>query len=221
MRPVCFGQQRASVAVQVRLRTELTAEQYISGEQWCNAKFWPSELQPGRGFRRHGTYSRRKPTGLHIARWYNRQKHVTVSLIPDFAAARVSSSLAEIENVVDEVERTRADMSLEHIAASLRPELVLPSAVRWLRRRVRWVDVALRTLKSLAADKLTDCTLSLAAFRLRLNVGCVLVQAREITAKNLGRFPAPVGFAHLPNRGNRHRDRAQHKAGADPPPLSP
>jgi hypothetical protein len=214
-----LGSGRASVAVQVRLRTELTVERYITGQQWRNAIFLPHELQTKNGWRRHGNYLRRKPAGLRIPRWYNRDKRITVSLIPDFAATRVSSSLGEIEDVVDEAERLRADMSLEHVAARLRPDLVLPSAVRWLRRRRRWVGVALRTLKGLAADKLSDCALSVAAFRLRLNVDCVLVRAREIAAKNLRRFPAPVGFAALPKPDQRPNRRAQHKAGADPPAL--
>lgn len=207
--------------MQVRLRTELTAEQYITGEQWSNAKFWPSGLHPGRGFRRHGTYSRRKPSGLRVTRWYSRDKHVTVSALPDFAAARVSSSLGEIEDVVADVEQASGEMSFEHIAGNLRRDIGLPGAMRWVRRRMLWVSAALTTIRGLAVDKLAGCALSVEQFRLRLETDCVLVRAREIATKNLARFPAPVGFSPLPKSGKRRRKSAQHKSGSDPPTFSP
>lgn len=207
--------------MQIRLRTELTAEQYINAEQWGNAKFWPRELRPGAGFRRHGTYGRRKPNGLRVARWYNRDKHLTVSALPDFAAARVSSSLAEIEDIVADVEQASGEMSFEHIAGNLRRDIGLPGAMRWVRRRMLWVSVALTTLRGLAADKLTGCALSVEQFRLRLGTECVLARAREIATRNLARFPAPVGLSPLPKSGKRRRKSAQHKSGSDPPTFSP
>jgi len=195
-------------------------EEHISQKAWRNASFWPGPLLPASrgGWRRHGTYERKRPAGLRIGRWYNRDQHVTVSLIPDFAAARVSSSLAEIEDVAMEVERARArGMSVERIAGALRRDIELPGAMRWVRRRVHWVDVALRTLKGLAADKLAGCALIVEAFRLRLGTGCVVVRAREMAAGNIARFPAPVGFAPLSKNYQRRRDRAQHETGPDPP----
>ena len=207
--------------MQVRLRTELTAEQYITGEQWGNAKFWPSQLRAESGYRRHGTYGRRKPNGLRVTRWYNRKKHLTVSALPDFAAARVSSSLAEIEDIVADVEQASGEMSFEHIAGNLRRDISLPGAMRWVRRRMFWVGVALTTLGGLAADTLAGCALSVEQFRLRLGTECVLVRAREIAARNLARFPAPVGFGALPKSGKRRSKPVQHKSGSDPPDFSP
>ena len=81
-----------------------------------------------------------------MSRWYCRDAHVTFSLLPDCLAARLGGSLDEAEQIVLEVERSR---SLEAAAAVVRPDIELPGAMRWVRRRVLGVRAALLALVTL------------------------------------------------------------------------
>jgi len=89
---------------------------------------------------------RKKPAGLRVRRWYCPTAHETFSLLPDCAATRVSSTLAEIEAVVVAVERARRDSgySLELVARARRPDIEPAGATRWVRRRLRWVRAGAR-----------------------------------------------------------------------------
>ena len=87
--------------VQLRFETELTAEEYVSREAWRDATFPPC-LQ-GRsecdcGLMRHGTYGRKTPVPMRVARFDCRDCQTTISRLPDFAAARRRGSLQEIED---------------------------------------------------------------------------------------------------------------------------
>ena len=82
--------------------------------------------------------------GTRIARWYCPQGHCTFSLLPDCLAARWAGSLATVERVVIAVEQAT---SLEAAADRLRPEVELPGAIRWTRRRVRRIHGALAVLR--------------------------------------------------------------------------
>jgi hypothetical protein len=216
-----LNRQRFPCPVQLRLKSTLTCEEYISHSAWLSANLvsCPVHARGGCRFRSCGTYERRRPAGLRIRRWYCPKAHRTFSLVPDFAASRISSSLHDIEQVAIEVERAREQTgySLVLAARALRPNIEPEGAVRWVRRRLRWVEAALAVLMGLAPQLLAGCEPTLASVRAALGCGCVLVRAREIAAAQLAHLAAPVGFAPLAKRMRRRGKRRAHKTGPDPP----
>ena len=129
--------------MQIPLHTSSSAEAYIRHHEWRTVRLVGCPLHPAGGcsFARHGTYPRLTPRGMRIARWYCPQGHRTFSLLPDFLAARLPGLLDTIEDCVAAVGSAK---SMEAAADRLRgPDTTLPSAVRWLRRRVRAVRAGL------------------------------------------------------------------------------
>ena len=78
--------------VQPGFETDLTAGEYVRREEWRNATPPPC-LAPRRGrvcgIVRHGTYGRRTPVPMPVARFDRRGCRTTFSRLPDFAAARL------------------------------------------------------------------------------------------------------------------------------------
>jgi len=143
--------------VQLRFETGLTGAEYVTREAWREARLSHCPLHPrgGCGFARHGSYERKTPAGTRIARWYCPQGHRTFSLLPDHLAARFPGTLSEIESVVATVEQAS---SLETAADTLRSDPVtLPSAVRWVRRRVAPVRTLLTIVVGLFPRWLLGC----------------------------------------------------------------
>ena len=108
----------------------------------------------------------------------------------------------------------------EAASEQLRPEVELPGALRWLRRRVQGVRQFLWLVKGLFPALFAGCELSLSAFGERLGVeGPVLVVLREMAAPFLADLPTPVGF--FPRRRRRRAGRGAHQqsTGPDPPVL--
>ena len=93
--------------VQLRFRTGLTGEQYVTTQGWRDATLVRCPNHPGGGcsLARHGTYARKTPPGTRIARWYCPESHTTFSLLPDCLAARLPGTLAELEHAVVTAER--------------------------------------------------------------------------------------------------------------------
>jgi hypothetical protein len=209
--------------VQLRHQTELTSEEYVRQNAWESASLGSCGLSPERAatYRRHGSYGRCEPAGLRVARFYSRVEHATISLLPDFAAARVSSTLVDIEQSVIDAQRERdKGANREQAARAVAPAGIEPqSAVRRERRRRRWVKAALAVLIGLLPEVLAGCEPSLASVRSALgctSVDSVLVRAREIAATYLTQMPAPVGFGPLAKTAPRRNHRRQHNRGADP-----
>ena len=167
--------------VQIPLRTSSSVEVYAANEEWRSARLSHCPLHPagGCGFARHGTYERVTPPRVRIARWYCPRGHRTFSLLPDFLAARLPGTLALIEHCVTV---SAAAKSVEVAADAVRGlDISLPSAVRWLRRRL----CVVRTLR--------DAMLSMAAIDLCVTTSLPLL--RQALAPNiLSRLPSPVGF---------------------------
>jgi hypothetical protein len=204
--------------VQLRFETGLTGADYVTREAWCLASLARCPLHPrgGCGFARHGTYQRMNPPGTHIARWYCPQGHRTFSLLPDHLAARFPGTLSEIEQVVAVVEQAR---SLEAAADELRSDPVtLPSAVRWVRRRVRLVRALLTIVVGLLPQSLLGCVPAIAALRARLACPQVLVALREHAKAHLQALARPLGFRHRRAAGGEHQSGFQQCMGPDPPP---
>lgn len=199
------------VPVQLRFDTGLAGDEYVTRELWRSAALAHCPLHPegGCGFARHGLYERKTPSGTFIARWYCPRGHCTFSLLPDHLAACFPGTLAEIERVLEAADTRTA--SLQACADALRPDPVsLPSATRWLRRRLD----AVRPLLSLAVTLLglaPAAAQGVAALRAHLNLQamrlCVLERLRALLQPHLPVLARPVGFAHRRCLG-AERDRA-------------
>jgi hypothetical protein len=201
--------------VQLRYECGLTSTQYVSSQAWRDATLERCPLHPTGGchFTRHGSYARKSPAGARIARWYCRTAHCTFSLLPDCLAARFSGTLADVEAAVDELEQAA---SHEAAAETVRQEIDLPGALRWMRRRSRAVYAALTIIKSLLTLTFEQSPATLEGFRLALGVEAVLVTLRDRVAHYLPQLPAPLGFRFL-SQGAKAKNDKQHATGPDPP----
>lgn len=200
--------------VQLRFAIKLTGEQYVSAKAWEQASLplCPVHRGVGCGFTRHGTYERKSPAGTRVPRWYCPPAHCTFSLLADCFAARLPGTLAEIEEVVLGVERAP---SQEKAAQSMRTEIELAGALRWMRRRLVSVRAALITLVGLIPALLVGVVPTITGFRRALGVEPVLPALREIAASSLGSLPPPLGFGPRPKRGPPPRLALQQSMGTD------
>ena len=202
--------------MQLRFTTGLTSEDYVSRQAWREATLERCPLHPrgGSGLARHGTYERASPPGARIARWRCPPGHCTFSLLPDCLAARLPGTLAEVEQVVRAVEQAP---SLESAADGLRPDIELPGAVRWTRRRVRAVHRTLSALRGLYPQTFALVPATLSAFGEALGLEAVLVTLRAMAAPYLHGLPAPLGLCPRGDADGEARSGGQHSTGPDPP----
>ena len=211
--------------VQLRFNTGLTDEQYVTRELWRLASLQCCPLHPrgGCGFTRHGTYERKRPARTYIARWYCPQGHCTFSLLPDHLAARFPGTLPEIEQVVAAAEGAS---SLQACADALRTDPVsLPSALRWLRRRLDRVRPLLLLAVAMMPQYLQGCAPTIAGLRERLGVvltlDSVLMRLRDLLAPHLPALAFPLGFRHRAGKGGGAPAGFQQHKGPDPPAGTP
>jgi hypothetical protein len=207
--------------VQLRFETGLTGAEYVTRRAWEQATLSCCPLHPrgGCGLARHTAYQRKTPPGTWIARWYCRLGHCTFSLLPDHLAARFPGELVTLEQTVLAVAQAR---SVEAAADAVRPDdITLPSAVRWIRRRLRLVSAVLVTVIGLLPERLCGCAAQLLAVGARLECNPVLPALRAVAAAHLGALPRPLGFHHRGGRGGDRRRGFQHDLGPDPPRLAP
>jgi hypothetical protein len=227
--------------VQLRFDTGLAGEQYVTRELWRQARLERCPLHPrgGCGFTRHGTYQRKSPPGTYVARWYCRLGHQTFSLLPDHLAARFPGTLAEIERVVAAAERAS---SVQACADALRPDPVsLPSAMRWVRRRVARVHALLPIVVAILPQHLQGCAPTIQAFHERLVAATpaagsvtpavvdsapgsapssVLVRLRDLLSVHLAALAYPLGFRHRSCNAGEHHGGLQQHMGPDPPRVA-
>jgi hypothetical protein len=203
--------------VQLRHETKLTSEEYVKQKAWQSARLERCPLHPegGCGIARHTPYERVEPPGMFVARCYCAKGHTTISMLPDCLASRLSSTLARVEEVVEAVEQRES--SLEAVAEKLRPEIEVQGAVRWVRRRVVAVALALVALKGLRPDVLTCVGPTLGEVRSALGVGAVLPTLRELAGAQLCFVPPYVGLGPRPVERNTELGGSQQGKGADPP----
>jgi hypothetical protein len=199
--------------VQLRHECSLSGEAYVARSAWRDASLatCPRHPRGGCGLVRHGTYPRRTPAGMRIARYYCPTAHETFSLLPDCLASQFPGELDAIEYVVATVEIAR---SIEAAADVLRPDITLPSAVRWVRRRLTPIRLALRTVVTLLPDRFTgDARLS--AVCRALATTAALTTLRTHAASHLIGLPPPLGFRpHRLGRDDAART-VPHGMGAD------
>jgi len=199
--------------VQLRHACPLSGEAYVARSAWRDASLatCPRHPRGGCGVVRHGTYPRRTPTGMRIARYYCPTAHETFSLLPDCLASHFPGELDTIEHVVAIVETAR---SVEAAADVLRPEITLPAAVRWIRRRLTPVRRALLAVVTLLPDLFAgDARLS--AVRLALATPSALVALRTQGAPYLATLPTPLGFHPRSVRREAPPPAVPHGLGAD------
>ncbi len=104
--------------------------------------------------------------------------------------------------------------SVEAAADILRPEITLPSAVRWVRRRLTPIRRALLAIVTLVPDLFTGDA-RLAAVRAALGLPSALVALRTHTAPHLATLPTPLGFQPRSDRRDARRATVPHGLGAD------
>ena len=203
--------------VQLRFASGLSSADYVIAEGWRLARLPCCPLHPrgGCGFARHGTYPRVNPPGTQIARWYCPTGHCTFSLLPDHLAARFPGTLSEIEQVVATVEQAK---SLEAAADRLRgDDITLPSALRWVRRRVAPVRRLLTIVVGLFPQWLQGCVPQIIAVRERLVCDEALMLLRALAAVHLQSLSRPLGFLPSPVLAGERQAALQHHMGPDPP----
>jgi hypothetical protein len=199
--------------VQLRFATNLTSAQYVAEQAWLRASLGQCPLHPegSCGFKRNGTYGRAEPPGARVPRWYCPNGHTTFSLLPDCLAARLPGSLAELEQVVGTVEQAP---SLQAAADRLRPDILLPGRLRWVRRRVTLVRAALGALIELMPGLFSGAP-TLSAVHVLLQGDPALPLLRQVADAQLSTLPPPLGFGP--------RDwgcpRRQHHSGPRAPPA--
>ena len=202
--------------VQVRYATPSTSEEYVTGKLWCLASLAGCPWHPagGCGFARHGSYPRIYPPGTRIARWYCPTAQRTVSALPDCLASHRSGTLDELEATVRAVEQAP---SLAAAVNTLRTDIELPGALRYLSRLCAAIHESLKIIRGL--EPLIFCPVepTLTDFAAALKIDAVLPGLRARCEDHLALLPTPLGF-------NPHRIVAtpgthtgQHRAGRDPP----
>ena len=153
---------------------------------------------------------------MRIARYYCPTAHETFTLLPDCLASRFPGELDALEHVVAQVEAAR---SIEAAADVLRPDIVLPSAVRWVRRRLTLMRATLLVVVTLLPDCFGGAA-QLGAVRAALKTDHALVTLRGRAASLLPALPRPLGFGRHTGPAHARRARPQHRMGADPGPSS-
>lgn len=148
---------------------------------------------------------------MRIARYYCPTARETFSLLPDCLASRLPGELDAIEHVVVTVEGAR---SIEAAADVLRADITLPSAVRWIRRRLTPIRLTLLTLVTLWPDRGLGAS-TLSQTRATLTTLSALVALRTQVTDHLALLPTPLGFQ--PRRSGRPTTRvsAPQGMGAD------
>jgi len=203
--------------MQMIFETQMTSDEYVSERGWQRATLHSCPVHPDSdcGLRAHGSYARKHPVGLRVARWYCASGQVTFSLLPEFLAAGFSGTLPELEAAATLSERAS---SISEAARQLRPELEDErSAVRWLRRRVSAIGRGLTALvTSLPELTGTAPTLSAVGAKLGAAPGAVLVALRAAATSLLSALPTPLGFRHRRTCARNGAGGLQHAMGPAP-----
>lgn len=184
--------------MQILLDWQLADEEYVSERGWETATLAACPFHPegGCGLERLGSYGRVEPPGTRIARWWCPVAATSVSLLPSFLAARLSGTLADVEDVVARVE---AADSIASVVDAIRPAdaedaVGFASALRWIRRRVKAITAALLAIATLLPDRFLGVVHTIAGFRAALGCARVLVPLRGVAAAHLRALPTPLGF---------------------------
>ena len=184
--------------VQLLWKCPLADERYVTQRAWESAILDKCPFHPegGCGLEKLGSYGRVAPAGARVPRWWCPKQRASISLLPSFLAARLSGTLAAIEQVVAEVERAGSAAAAVDVVHPPDAEdaIGLVCALRSIRRRVRAVRAALLAIATLMPERFAGVGSTLAAFREALAEGSVLVILRELAERHLAALPVPLGF---------------------------
>lgn len=202
--------------LQLRFATNLSVDQYIKGKAWKNAKLNHCPLHPQGGckFAGHGTYSRKFPDGVKVARWYCPKGHTTFSMLPDCLSSRLPGTLIDVETVINQIE---SSPSQEAAVNNIRLDISLPGALRWMRRRLFLIRSTLILLIVLLPSLPENCQPTLSSFRSVLGIEFVLPHLRMLACPYLNILPPPLGFGPRPKIKKSKKSYFQHQTGTDPP----
>lgn len=199
--------------MQIPLRTLSSVDAYVRNREWRDARLSGCPLHPPGdcSFARHGSYARVTPRGVRIARWYCPEGHRTFSLLPDFLAVGLSGLLAAIDDSITVAASAR---SMEAAADALRGcDVTLPSAVRWLRRRIRAVRAV---LAHVPPEMMVGVPARESAPEIDPDRGRVLLGLRRsLSPQILNSVPAPLGFRPASGMGWPRNGDDQHELGPD------
>jgi hypothetical protein len=107
--------------------------------------------------------------------------------------------------------------SLEAASETVRPDIELPGALRWMRRRVRLVHAGLAAAIGLLPGLLAGCKPTVVSLRSTLGAENVLVFLRRAVPTHLAALPPPLGFGPHPLRRRPSSTAIQQETGPDPP----
>jgi hypothetical protein len=173
----------------------------------------PFHPEGGCGFAAHGTYARVLPPGCLIARSWCPTARISISLLPDFLCSRLTGTLGEVEAVVAAADAATREAASE----ALRPDIELPGALRWLRRRTRLVHAGLAAVIGLLPGLLAGCKPTVTSVRSALGAEVALVCLRARVAPHLATLPPPLGFGPRPKRRRPSSTALPQETGPDPP----
>ena len=207
--------------MQERFPGSLTLEEYVSGKCWRGATLEQCPIC-GPECRPHvlGTYLRTVPIDSYIARFRCPRTGTTIGLLPDCLASRHPGTLDGIEQGAARAEEAE---NIEQAAEDARPgedenAPDLPSAMRWVRRRVSIMAATLITVITLMPDAFVNCEPTVRAVRAHLGTQSALVSLREIAAEHLHEIARPLGLNPAPNGDRGGRRGKPQDMGPDPPP---
>ncbi len=184
--------------MQVLWECPVTDEDYVTERAWERATVECCAFHPegGCGLEKLGSYPRVSPAGARVPRWWCPKRRESISLLPSFLAARLSGTLAAVEETVATVEEAGGIVAaVEEVHPAERDDAIgLVGALRRLRRRVAAVRAALVALTTLLPE-LAGVRPTLAALREALSLPLVLERLRLMAVRHLGALPAPLGFA--------------------------
>lgn len=185
------------VGVQLLAKGLVADEAYVSRRAWEYAILDECPFHPagGCGVGPHGSYPRVWPAGCRIPRFWCPLAGASISLLPESLAAGITGSLDAIEDAADAVETHGLAGAVEVVLPGDAAGAVgLVSAMRWLRRRARWVRSILLALVTLLADRFAGVAPTLVAVRTALGVDRVLVALRTLAAPHLSALAHPFGL---------------------------
>ncbi len=195
--------------MQIHYDTHLSTSAYIKLSGWQNARLKTCPINPGGNHRlhRHGTYARKYPDGMRVARYYCRICRTTFSLLPTFMAAGCPGTLDDIETVVLAYEECgTVNGSLQRVRAG--HGSTARAQRRWLQRRIGAVQLLLATVKGLFPELYYEVDPTLASFRHKGPPVHILVILRIQCESWLQTLPRPVGF---------YRKKRSVESQSDPP----
>ena len=207
--------------MQVRLNLSMTIDEYILLEVWETVTISHCPIHPDQDcrIRRHGSYPRKYPKQMGVARYFCYTGEITFSLLPDFLCSRVAGTLEEVEAVVSMIENTAdiessdetgldsmsvTDLALNGKVEKTEMDVNLYDSIvndsRWAYRRLNWVFNILTMMIALFPELFGDCRPTLASFRSVLGDGSILVKLRILAGEKVHELALPVGLNPHPAR---------------------